>query len=129
MYGHRPVRLRGGDYPLPDMPTGCRVWHKAALPITNPPSLAGLSCAMWPDLGGGTVVVNGSACPWIICPMFSDLRGDDILGVGNGDVVEFPGMSGTWWRVLSVIDRNKALPNEYRVALVTRIGPYTYPQR
>ena len=81
------------------------------------------------DLGGGLVVVNDSACPWLICNMFSDLRGDDTCGAGHGDVVEFPGMSGTWWRVLSVIDRNKALPNEYRCALVTRIGPFTYPQR
>ena len=45
-YGHRPVRLRGGDYPLPDMPTGARVWHYAALPTSNLPSIGGLSCAM-----------------------------------------------------------------------------------
>lgn len=128
-WGYHSVRLRGGNYPLPDFPTGCRVWHHAALPTTNQPSLAGLSAGLWPDLGGGPVVVNGSLCPFIVCPMFSDVRGDDTCGAGKGDVVEFPGMSGSWWRVLSVIDRNKALPNEYRVAMVTRIGPYTYPQR
>jgi hypothetical protein len=113
---------------LPQMPTGMRVWRNAALPVTNAPTYAGVSAAMWSD-PTQVKVITDSACPWIVVPMWTDLRGDDTCGAGLGDVVEFPQGTAVYYRILSVIDQHKAQPNEFRLALVTRVAPFTYPQK
>lgn len=61
----------------------------------------------------------------LLCPAGTDVRDSSCTGLA--DVVEVPSGSGRWYAVAYVDDVAKGFANEYRVAMVVKVGPDDFP--
>jgi hypothetical protein len=120
--------IRGIHFRVPQMPLACKVWRNGNA-TSNPPDLNNVSCALhFADKGNVVYLGTAGVGMLLYVPRFTDLRGS-IETAGSPDTVEVPGGTGNFYTIVEVCDAFKGFGNEYRVALLQKVAPWTFPLR
>lgn len=115
------------------MPLLCRIWRFPwlTIPPAGAPAVDNVPCWLQQWHGEWYFVAAGDATNppgrFLYMPKGTDVRITPPFPFNNGDLIECPKGSGTWYQVLDVQDWNKGTPNEERRASLYWIDQTTYP--
>lgn len=112
----------------PSWPITCNIWFGTQLvvPPVGAPNLAAVPCQIAPgELNWSSAI--GTAT-FIKLPALTDVHWIRPMPAAGYDLIEAPAGSGEWYNVNYVQDIAKGFVNEYRVAAVLQIPPYTIPK-
>jgi hypothetical protein len=119
-------------FTVPNFNLPVSIFDRPASLLTAPPTVprASTVCNLtpgrrvqpaFPDVSDSSVQIYlGTA--FLLLPAGTDIR--DLVCVGDScDILEVPSLSGRWYTVLTVDDVAKGFPNEYRTAMIAKLGP------
>lgn len=114
-------------YVIPAMPIECKIYTQAPPPV-GPPRVTTMCQLRYPGKlsTGQDSALSGWPFLWaILLPPLTDIR--DTHSPSGADLVECPSGSNRFYVVRHVDDVAKGFPNEYRIAMVGKIGPWPEP--
>lgn len=111
---------------IPTFNLTCNIWRGGSL-LSNPPDATSMCQLRATGKQNSGYIANAIiyALPEILFPAHTDVR--DTFNAGGADRFEVPAGSGRFYETAQVDDVAKGFANEYRQAIVGKIGVWPTP--